>query len=233
MPPGRDRQPRRSACRCRPPRCRRSGTPRTASARPTFADFPGFYDTSDAGMVDEEGYVWVMGRTDDIINVAGHRLSTGAMEEVLASHPDVAECAVIGVKDSLKGQAPMGLVVLKSGVATERGRDRRRAGGAGARAHRPGRRLQGRAGGAAPAEDPQRQDPARDHAQHRRRREPTPCRRPSTTRPSCRSWRARSGRDETGCEVRAGQSGSARHRKAPHRGARHRTMKLLVANSTP
>jgi propionyl-CoA synthetase len=78
--------------------------------------FPGYYNTSDAGMVDEEGYVWVMSRTDDIINVAGHRLSTGAMEEVLAAHPDVAECAVVGVKDSLKGQAPIGLVVLKAGV---------------------------------------------------------------------------------------------------------------------
>jgi propionyl-CoA synthetase len=70
-------------------------------------------------MVDEEGYVWVMSRTDDIINVAGHRLSTGAMEEVLASHPDVAECAVVGVKDSLKGQVPLGLVVLKAGVAKD------------------------------------------------------------------------------------------------------------------
>jgi propionyl-CoA synthetase len=79
--------------------------------------FPGHYNTSDAGMVDEEGYVWVMSRTDDIINVAGHRLSTGAMEEVLAGHKDVAECAVVGVKDSLKGQAPIGLVVLKAGVA--------------------------------------------------------------------------------------------------------------------
>ena len=78
--------------------------------------FPGHYSTADAGMVDAEGYVWVMSRTDDIINVAGHRLSTGAMEEVLASHPDVAECAVVGVKDSLKGQVPLGLVVLKSGV---------------------------------------------------------------------------------------------------------------------
>jgi propionyl-CoA synthetase len=67
-------------------------------------------------MVDEEGYVWVMSRTDDIINVAGHRLSTGAMEEVLAAHPDVAECAVVGMKDSLKGQAPLGLVVLKAGA---------------------------------------------------------------------------------------------------------------------
>ncbi|MGG5810261.1 propionyl-CoA synthetase [Falsiroseomonas sp. CW058] len=79
--------------------------------------FPGHYNTSDAGMIDEDGYVWVMSRTDDIINVAGHRLSTGAMEEVLAAHPDVAECAVVGVKDSLKGQAPIGLVVLKAGVA--------------------------------------------------------------------------------------------------------------------
>ena len=78
--------------------------------------FPGFYSTADAGMVDEDGYVWVMSRTDDIINVAGHRLSTGAMEEELASHPDVAECAVVGVKDSLKGQVPLGLVVLKAGV---------------------------------------------------------------------------------------------------------------------
>ncbi|MBL6454417.1 AMP-binding protein [Belnapia sp. T6] len=79
--------------------------------------FPGWYNTSDAGVVDADGYVSVMSRTDDIINVAGHRLSTGAMEEVLAGHPDVAECAVLGVKDSLKGQLPLGLVVLKAGVA--------------------------------------------------------------------------------------------------------------------
>jgi propionyl-CoA synthetase len=78
--------------------------------------FPGYYNTSDAGFVDEEGYVWVMGRTDDIINVAGHRLSTGGMEEVLASHPGVAECAVIGVKDALKGEVPCGFVVMKSGI---------------------------------------------------------------------------------------------------------------------
>jgi len=84
-----------------------------------LAAFPGYYSTADAGMVDEQGYVWVMSRTDDIINVAGHRLSTGAMEEVLASHRDVAECAVVGVKDSLKGQVPLGLVVLKSGVARD------------------------------------------------------------------------------------------------------------------
>ena len=81
-----------------------------------LADFPGWYRTGDAGMVDADGDVWVMGRTDDIINVAGHRLSTGSMEEVLASHPDVAECAVIGARDELKGQTPIGLVVLKAGV---------------------------------------------------------------------------------------------------------------------
>jgi propionyl-CoA synthetase len=78
--------------------------------------FPGYYNTSDAGFVDEDGYVWVMGRTDDIINVAGHRLSTGGMEEVLSSHPGVAECAVIGIKDALKGEVPCGFVVMKSGI---------------------------------------------------------------------------------------------------------------------
>jgi propionyl-CoA synthetase len=78
--------------------------------------YPGYYNTSDAGYLDKDGYIWVMGRTDDIINVAGHRLSTGGMEEVLASHPAVAECAVIGVKDALKGEVPCGFVVLKSGI---------------------------------------------------------------------------------------------------------------------
>ena len=81
-----------------------------------LSDFPGWYRTGDAGEIDAEGDVWVMGRTDDIINVAGHRLSTGALEEVLAGHPDVAECAVIGAADALKGQSPLGLVVLKAGV---------------------------------------------------------------------------------------------------------------------
>ncbi|HYZ24357.1 MAG TPA: AMP-binding protein [Rhodopila sp.] len=82
-----------------------------------LSDFPGWYRTGDAGTIDADGDVWVMGRTDDIINVAGHRLSTGSMEEVLASHPDVAECAVVGARDELKGQAPIGLVVLKVGVS--------------------------------------------------------------------------------------------------------------------
>ena len=81
-----------------------------------LTEFPGFYKTADAGFMDEDGYLYIMGRTDDIINVAGHRLSTGGMEEVLSSHPDVAECAVIGVKDALKGEQPCGFIVLKSGV---------------------------------------------------------------------------------------------------------------------
>jgi propionyl-CoA synthetase len=78
--------------------------------------FPGYYETGDAGMKDEDGYLWIMARTDDVINVAGHRLSTGAMEEVLASHPDVAECAVIGAADELKGQTPVGFLCLTKGV---------------------------------------------------------------------------------------------------------------------
>ncbi len=82
-------------------------------------DFPGYYKTADAGFKDEDGYVHVMGRTDDIINVAGHRLSTGGMEEVLAAHPDVAECAVIGMADSLKGEVPCGFVVMKAGVTRD------------------------------------------------------------------------------------------------------------------
>ncbi|MGB0912881.1 MAG: propionate-CoA ligase PrpE [Phaeobacter italicus] len=80
--------------------------------------FPGYYETGDAGMKDEDGYLYIMARTDDVINVAGHRLSTGAMEEVLAGHPDVAECAVIGVSDSLKGQMPVGFLCLNSGCET-------------------------------------------------------------------------------------------------------------------
>jgi len=81
-----------------------------------LSQYPGYYLTADAGYKDADGYLWVMSRTDDIINVAGHRLSTGAMEEVLASHPDVAECAVVGVADALKGEVPLGFIVLKAGV---------------------------------------------------------------------------------------------------------------------
>jgi propionyl-CoA synthetase len=88
----------------------------TAYRESYLESYPGYYKTSDAGFRDEDGYLWIMSRTDDIINVAGHRLSTGALEEVLAAHTDVAECAVIGVNDELKGEVPLGLVVLKLGV---------------------------------------------------------------------------------------------------------------------
>lgn len=81
-----------------------------------LTNYPGFYETADAGYIDEDGYVYVMARTDDVINVAGHRLSTGAMEEVIAAHKDVAECAVFGIQDQLKGQLPLGVIVLNSGV---------------------------------------------------------------------------------------------------------------------
>lgn len=81
-----------------------------------LAEYPGYYATSDAGIIDEDGYVFIMARTDDIINVAGHRLSTGAMEEVIASHPDIAECAVVGKADVLKGQMPLGLFVTNDGA---------------------------------------------------------------------------------------------------------------------
>jgi propionyl-CoA synthetase len=84
-----------------------------------LAEFPGYYKTADAGYVDEDGYLFIMARTDDIINVAGHRLSTGGMEEVIAEHPDVAECAVIGMADALKGQVPCGFVVLNAGVTRD------------------------------------------------------------------------------------------------------------------
>ena len=81
--------------------------------------FDGYYLTGDGGYVDEDGYLYVMGRTDDVINVAGHRLSTGSMEAVIAQHPAVAECAVIGAADPMKGQLPRGFVVLKAGVTTD------------------------------------------------------------------------------------------------------------------
>ncbi len=84
-----------------------------------MTNYEGYYQTYDAGHIDEDGYVWIMSRTDDIINVAGHRLSTGAIEEVLSEHQSVAECAVIGIKDQLKGQLPIGLIALKAGVTKE------------------------------------------------------------------------------------------------------------------
>ena len=80
--------------------------------------FPGYYATGDSGYIDNDGYLYVMGRTDDVINVAGHRISTGALEEALAQHDDLAECAVVGVKDALKGQRAMGFVTVKTGTTT-------------------------------------------------------------------------------------------------------------------
>ena len=100
--------------------------------------YPGYYLTGDGGYVDEDGYVFVMGRTDDVLNVAGHRLSTGSLEAALAGHPAVAECAVIGVYDELKGQVPRGLVVLKAGVEADPETAAGRAGAAGARRGRRG-----------------------------------------------------------------------------------------------
>jgi propionyl-CoA synthetase len=91
-----------------------------ARFRETYLDhFPGYYLSGDGGYFDEDGYLYIMGRMDDIIIVAGHNLSTGSLEQALASHPDIAECAVIGAKDALKTQLPVGLVVLKAGVARE------------------------------------------------------------------------------------------------------------------
>ena len=135
-----------------------------------FNEFPGYYKTSDAGYKDEDGYVYVMGRTDDIINVAGHRLSTGGMEEILASHPDVAECAVLGIKDAIKGEAPCGFLVLKAGVDARAGRDRKGNRGAGARKTRTRGGVQARDHGGAAAEDALGQNPARHHQEDRRRR---------------------------------------------------------------
>ncbi|GLB69176.1 propionyl-CoA synthetase [Arthrobacter mangrovi] len=96
------------------------GDPRRLE-RSYLSTFPGYYLTGDGGYIDEDGYVHILGRSDDIINVAGHRLSTGAMEAVLAQHPMVAECAVVGIDDALKGQLPLGLVVLKTGAAIDSG----------------------------------------------------------------------------------------------------------------
>jgi propionyl-CoA synthetase len=88
--------------------------------RETYLDpIPGFYTSGDGGFVDEDGYVFVMGRTDDVINVAGHRLSTGEMEEVVSSHPAIAECCVVGAQDDMKGQVPIGLVMIKDGATID------------------------------------------------------------------------------------------------------------------
>ena len=159
-----------SSCRCRPAACRPS-TGRTTRMRDSYLkEFPGYYKTADAGFVDEDGYLYIMGRTDDIINVAGHRLSTGGMEEVIASHPDVAECAVLGVKDEIKGEQPCGFIVLKSRRQPAARGDREGGRQAGARQDRPGRRVQDGPRRLPPAEDPLRQNPARHDEEDRRPR---------------------------------------------------------------
>ena len=206
----RDRAPWCCGCRCRRARCPRCGTPRQRFLEAYLTTFPGFYETADAGYVDEDGYLFVMARTDDIINVAGHRLSTGAIEEILAAHPDVAECAVIGVADALKGQVPIGLCRAEGGRrATARGRSPPRSCSwcaTGSAPSRPSSRRRRRA----PAQDPLREDPARDHAQHRRRRASTPFPPRSTTRPSS----ARSGRRSW----RSATRGAAPRRRCPRHG---------------
>ena len=135
--------------------------------------YDGYYLTGDGGLVDEDGYVYVMGRTDDVLNVAGHRLSTGSIEAALAGHPDVAECAVIGVADDFKGQVPRGLVVLKGGVDAAADGERIRA--------ELVQRVRDEVGAVAslkqvdivggPAQDPLGQDPAQDDARDGRRQD--------------------------------------------------------------
>ena len=136
-----------------------------------LTEFPGYYKTSDAGYKDEDGYVFVMGRTDDIINVAGHRLSTGGMEEMLASHPDVAECAVLGIKDAIEGRGALRLPGAEGGRdASSPPRSRSEVVALVREKTRPGRRLQARDHRRPPAEDALGQNPARHHQEDRRRR---------------------------------------------------------------
>ena len=181
QPDGLDRRQAAAAARRA---CRRCGTQDERFRESYLAEFPGYYKTADAGFKDEDGYLYIMSRTDDIINVAGHRLSTGGMEEVLAAHQDVAECAVIGIADELKGEVPCGFIVLKSRRQPAADRDREGVRRAGAREDRPGRGLQARHRGGAAAEDALGQDPARHHEEDRRRRDLDACRRRSTIRRS-------------------------------------------------
>ncbi len=136
--------------------------------------YDGYYVSGDGGSIDDDGYLYVMGRTDDVINVAGHRLSTGSMEAVLAAHPAVAECAVIGVADELKGQVPRGLVVKKSGSRHRRRPARPGARAGGPRRDRAGRLVPSGLGGRGTAQDAVREDPPQDDAgdrgRHRRER---------------------------------------------------------------
>ena len=139
-----------------------------ARFRKSYLDqFPGYYASGDAGYMDEDGYVYIMARTDDVINVAGHRLSTGGMEEVLASHPDVAECAVIGISDTLKGQAPLGFLCLNKGADREPSEVVAECVKLVREKNRPCCGVQTGRGRGPPAQDTLWQDPARDHGQDR------------------------------------------------------------------
>ncbi len=146
-----------SSCRCRPAACRRSTARTSGCARAISTSSPAITKPSDAGFIDEDGYLTILGRTDDIINVAGHRLSTGGMEEVVASHPDVAECAVLGVKDEVKGETPCGFVVLKAGV-NRPPHEIEAESSSWCVKDRPGRRLQDGDRRAPPAKNPFGQD---------------------------------------------------------------------------
>ena len=128
-------------------------------------EFPGYYKTADAGYMDEDGYLFIMARTDDMINVAGHRLSTGAMEEAIAYHPDVGECAVIGIADNLKGQIPAGFLVLNAGIDRSDKEIEQEVVKLVRYQIAPVAALQAGADRSTAAEDPLRQDPARNHAE--------------------------------------------------------------------
>ena len=155
-----------------PPACLPTLWEQDARFREAYlTEFPGYYKTSDAGYKDEDGYVCVMGRTDDIINVAGHRLSTGGMEEILASHPDVAECAVLGIKDAIKGEVPCGFLVLKAGVTREPAEIEKEIVALVREKLGPVAAFKLAITVGAAAENALGQDPARHHQEDRRRRE--------------------------------------------------------------
>ena len=167
------------ACRCRRARCRRCGTTTPATRRPTCPSIPATTSPATAADLDEDGYLFVMGRIDDVINVAGHRLSTGAIEDVLATHPAVAECAVIGVRRRDQGS---GAARIRRAQGRRVGRrPRRRAGEAGARRDRRRRVLQAGGCGSRAAEDTIGQDLAQDDARHRGTATTNRCPRPSRT----------------------------------------------------
>ena len=170
-------------------------------------EFPGYYKTADAGFIDEDGYLFIMSRTDDIINVAGHRLSTGAMEEVVAEHPDVAECAVIGIADEMKGQVPCGFIVLNAGVARDTGAIEREVVGLVRERIGPVAAFKTVVTRQAPAEDALRKDPARHHAEDRRPGSSGRCRQRSTIRPSSTRSRSPSTTAASGSEQAAARQG--------------------------